>query len=534
MTETLPTVAAPLGESRRSSLAPSLVPAGLAAGLAILAIVMRWKGSDLPAQFFRVGLVERDGLEVWNNFWFGGHHTLGYGVAFPVLGAAFGIWTVAVASAALSAFLVDRLIIAATGHRHVWASLWFAAGTLTNVAIGRLPFALGMTVGLAALLAARHRRSWPAVLLAAATAAVSPVVSAFLAVIFAAWAIVERDERRFFGRLVAAAVVPVFVVTLLYPQGGTFPFRWPALLLTVVVSGFVWALVPAEQRLVRMTAVLYGLASVAAFVVPTPLGANITRLGMYAAGPVLLTLVVARRWLLVGLLPLVLFWQWSPAMDAMLRAGRDPSIERSYYSSLRWFLNNVDAETKARVEIVPTGRHWEAAYVAVDYPIARGWERQLDKRFHPEFYEPGLSAAEYHAWLLESGVGYVALPDALLDDSGKEEAALIEGGLSFLRPVFRDAHWRVWEVVDSRGLVDGPAEILEMDTDSITLRVERKGDVVVRVRASAFWASEPPVCIEPTPDDWIVLRDAEPGEIVVFLDEANLVDLDDPCDTGGA
>ena len=40
------------------------------------------------------------GFEIWNNLWFGGHHTLGYGALFPVLGAAFGIWTVAVASAA--------------------------------------------------------------------------------------------------------------------------------------------------------------------------------------------------------------------------------------------------------------------------------------------------------------------------------------------------------------------------------------------------------------------------------------------------
>ena len=91
---------------------------------------LRWRGSDLPAHFFRVALVERDGFEIWNNQWFGGHHTLGYGALFPVLGATFGIWPVAVASAAPSArSLADVLITRGLGRRCVPASLWFAAGT---------------------------------------------------------------------------------------------------------------------------------------------------------------------------------------------------------------------------------------------------------------------------------------------------------------------------------------------------------------------------------------------------------------------
>ena len=55
--------------------------------------------------------------------------------------------------------------------------------------------------------------------------------------------------------------------------------------------------------------------------VPTPLGANLNRFGMYAAGPALLAVVPMRR-MLVLVIPWLLFWQWSPALDAMLRAGR--------------------------------------------------------------------------------------------------------------------------------------------------------------------------------------------------------------------
>ena len=170
------------------ALAPSLLPAAVAGGLALLARGLGWRGSDLPAHYFRVAIVKRDGFEIWNNLWYGGHHTLGYGVLFPLLGAAFGIWTVAVLSAAVSAFLADLLLRQATGRRCLLASMWFAVSTVTNVAVGRLPFALGLAVALGALVAAQRRWMLLTALLTVGTAAASPVVSAFLALVFVAWA----------------------------------------------------------------------------------------------------------------------------------------------------------------------------------------------------------------------------------------------------------------------------------------------------------------------------------------------------------
>jgi hypothetical protein len=507
----------------------SVVAPAVAGALAVLTILMRWRGSDLPAHFFRVGLVEREGLVGWNNYWFGGHHTLGYGVLFPVLGALVGVWTVAVASAVLSALLVDILIRRAVGHPNWWASLLFAVGTMTNVAIGRLPFALGLVVALGALVAAQSRWLWLAGLLTVATAAASPVVSVFLLLIFAAWALtLDGRERRSFALLAVASMAPVLVVSKLYPQGGMFPFRWPALLWTLAVCVLVVVLVPTHYRLVRIVAALYALASVGAFVVPTPLGANITRLGMYAAAPVLLTLVPLTPVVALAVLAPLIFWQWSPAFDAILRARDDPSIEAAYYRPLLNFFTLVGAQN-TRVEVVPTGRHWETAFVANKIPIARGWERQLDRRFHPFFYDGSLTDSELHSWLRESGVRYVALADTTLDDSGVEEAALIEADPPYLRPVWHDEHWRVWRVVDSTGLIDGPARLNDFGVDTVSLEVLAPGDVLVRVRASAFWSSTPPVCIEPTEDGWIVLRDVQPGPLELKLDETALVDDDDPC-----
>ncbi len=508
-----------------------LVPAGLAAALAIVAIAAGWRGSDLPAHFFRVALVERDGFEIWNNQWFGGHHTLGYGALFPVLGAAIGIWPVAVLSAATAALLSDILITRGLGHRSIPASLWFAAGTVTNVAIGRLPFALGLAIGLGALVAAQAKRPVITVLLVVATAGASPVVSAFLALVFAAWAWVSTGSQRTrLALLAGGSLVPVLVIAVLYPQGGSFPFRWLALLAIAIACLGVWLFVPAQYRLVRVAAVMYAVASVLAFLIPSPLGGNLTRFGMYAAGPVLLALVPLRRAVL-ALAPLLLYWQWSPALDAILRAGDDPSVEQAYYAPLIGHLASVGAENR-RTEIVPTARHWETAFVAARYPIARGWERQLDIRFNRLFYDDELTAAEYHAWLLDEGVDRIALADAPLDDAGVQEAALIEQGLPFLRPVWADRHWRVWEVVDATGVVDGPARVLDITADSVTLEVERRGDVTLRVRGSAFWRTDPPVCVEPTADGWVVLRDVPAGRLELFLEESDLLSTaDDPCST---
>ena len=133
-------------------------------------------------------------------------------------------------------------------------------------------------------------------------------------------------------------------------------------------------------------------------------------------------------------------------------------------------LGSVDAENR-RTEIVPTARHWETAFVAGSFPIARGWERQLDMRFNGLFYDDELTAEAYHRWLLDEGVDRIALADAPLDAAGEQEAALLEQGLPFLRPVWSDRHWRVWEVVDATGVVDGPATVVDTTADTVTLDV---------------------------------------------------------------
>jgi hypothetical protein len=140
------------------------------------------------------------------------------------------------------------------------------------------------------------------------------------------------------------------------------------------------------------------------------------------------------------------------------------------------------------VEVVPTADHWEADYVAAGAFLARGWERQLDVADNPVFYTEGaLNASSYRAWLYDNGVRFVALPGAPLDFAGVAEGRLVAGGLPYLRLAWHDAHWRVFAVAGSPGLVSGAGALASMQGRTVTLRFSRPGVLLLRVRYSSRW-----------------------------------------------
>ena len=76
-----------------------------------------------------------------------------------------------------------------------------------------------------------------------------------------------------------------------------------------------------------------------------------------------------------------------------------------------------------------TQSHWEAAIVARQTPIARGWERQLDIKYNPLFYDDDCSPQKsYRALARRNGVSFVAVADAPLDGAGTREARLVRPG----------------------------------------------------------------------------------------------------------
>jgi hypothetical protein len=485
------------------------VPVATAGVLALVAVGLGWRGADWPAQLLRLELVVRDGLAVWSNLWFAGHHTPGYGILFPVLGAAFGAATVAIASCVVAAGSFHVLARGHDARRTIAASVLFAAGTVVNVAVGRLTFALGLAFGLSALAAIDRRRHVLAAVLAVLTAPASPVAAVILALALAAWALHSRRAGLLAGAVLA--VCPVALAVLLFPQGGRFPFRGEALVWSLIVAAVVASATGAQ--VVRYGAALYAVACTATFIVPNPLGANATRLGMFVAAPiVLLTARRIRSPLVVTAILAMVWWQWSPGLDGIARAGLDPSSARAFHQPLIDAVQSTGGPI-GRIEVVPTQRHWETVYVATELPLARGWERQLDIGRNALFYGTELGADAYHRWLRDHAVRYVALADVPVDPFAIEEARLVAGGLPFLEPVWRDEHWQLWQVVDASPMVDGPARLVHMGMTAVVLHFTAAEPALLRVRYSSHWSLEGPGCVEPSPDGWTVVHPTQIGSV---------------------
>jgi hypothetical protein len=299
---------------------------------------------------------------------------------------------------------------------------------------------------------------------------------------------------------VLALVVPVLLVVLplqaLFGEGGWEPFALSSIAANVaVVLAFLYALPRREQQL-RVGGLVY-LAVVLLSIVPAPMGSNIDRYAVLLAGP-LLVCALARDGLSSNRRPLaatlaavagILIWTgWGPVRESA-GVGGDPSTTAAYYAPLERFLA-AHGGGLLRVEVPFTHSHWEAALLAPNYSLARGWERQLDTKYDGIFFgEENLSPYSYENWLHRVAVSYVALPDVRLDGSSYREAALIGAGQPFLREVLRTAHWRVFAVLGSSPMASAPARLIALGHDSFALRFSRPGRSLVRVRYTRYWTA---------------------------------------------
>jgi len=102
------------------------------------------------------------------------------------------------------------------------------------------------------------------------------------------------------------------------------------------------------------------------------------------------------------------------------------------------------------------------------------------------------------------------------DYSALNGARLPEQGAGYLQPVWRGAHWTLWQVAGSPGLVSGGARLVALTADQFTLAVERPGAVIVRVRYSPLWTVDSAVgCLFAGADGWTHLRVREAGTMHV-------------------
>jgi hypothetical protein len=477
-------------------VAPVLVSAVLAA----VYLITGPRSPDLAAHVFRSDLFGREGFTIWNGQWYGGHHTPAYSVLSPPLGWLLGPQLMGAIAAVAATALFEPLLRGHFGDRASrFGALWFGVGSATLLFTNRLPFALGVAFGVAALLALQRRRRLLAPLLAVLCAISSPVAGLFLGMCGVAYALASRGqaaagERRAGGILAIAALGPPVLLSLAFPEGGWAPFPFTAYVPIPLFALACLIVLPRRERALRIGAVLYALGATAALVIPTAMGGNAVRLGALVGGPVL-ACALHGRWRrpvvpMAALLAALGFWQWSPAVRDIYKAIDDPVADAAYFEQLREWLRLLPDQR--RVEIPFTYGHWEGAEVASDAKLARGWLRQLDTGRNEIFYDKGaLNELTYASWLTENAVRYVALPDAKPDSSSYRERALIERGLPYLKLRYRTDHWRVYEVTLPTPVVipQGGANMTleQFGSDSVLLRVIRPGDALVRVRWTPYW-----------------------------------------------
>ncbi|MEA2157761.1 MAG: hypothetical protein QOD66_141 [Solirubrobacteraceae bacterium] len=500
-----------------------VAPTAVAAVLALAYVIVSPPSLDLAAHLLRAKLFGAEGFGLWNNWWYSGHHVPGYSVLFPPVAWLLTPQVAGALAAVGTAALFESLVWRHFGARAWLGALWFGAATATDLFTGRLTFAFGLLPAVATALALQRRRPVLAAALALLTALASPVAALFAALAGAAYAvgrlIADRDRRAVMvgAGVVVAALVPVLILAVAFPEGGTEPFTlpvlWPILLIAVVSL----AALPKDEWVLRSGTVLYVLGCLGSYAVPSPVGSNAARLGSLLAGPLAALLWWRRRmaWLLVVALPL-LYIQWQAPVRDVRTSANDPSDAAAYWKPLLSFLGRQGGPP-FRVEVPFTQFHFEAYQLAPRFPIPRGWERQLDIKDNPLFYEGTLTAGRYEQWLHQVAVRFVAVADVNLDYAGRQEYALIARGLPDLHLVMRSTHWRVYAVRDPTPVVTGAATLRALGPNSLTLTATRPGHALVRVHFTPYWAlGQGSGCVAPA-GDFTALTLRRPGPVRLVI-----------------
>jgi hypothetical protein len=502
----------------------------LSSALALLMLIWSPPVGDLAAQVFRTELFQRAGLAIWNGSWYGGHYTLTYSVLFPPLAALLGPQVVGGLAVVSSSYFFDRLVRDRWGVEARWATLWFAAGVVTLLADGQLTFALGVAFGLASLRALQTGRNSLALAAAAACALGSPVAAAFLAGVVGVGA-VERGSRASRAALGVAGLALALTVipNLAFPEPGQFPFAFSSYIAIPLWCGgalFVVRGLPEERQL-RRVLLGYLLASTLIWLVPNAVGGNAVRLGALFGGPALAAVVLSRRprvapWMLALLMAGSLYWQLTASVNQIARSVGDPSTASAYFEPAADWLHAHGGEGM-RIEVPPTENHWESAYLAPNFELARGWLRQLDTTRDDVFYDQGeLTDATYSSWLRRNAISYVALPDASLDYSSVTERRLILSNPPYLSLRYRSAHWRIYQVRDPKPLVAplgaAAAQTLWVGRQGFALDVRRPGEFLVRVNFTPYWSIARGAGCIIRRGDWTVARASHPGIFRVAAD----------------
>ncbi len=494
-----------------------------AAAAGAIAAVLVWlgpPGADLAAHAYQRTLFLDHGFALWNNFWYAGRYSfVTYSVLYYPLAALLGIRLLAVATVSTAALAFAVVLWREWGPTTRWSSRTFAVVWAGVVFSAAFPFALGAALALLALWSLQARRHGRFALLAALTIAASPLAFLLLTLLLAGFGIARWDDRR--ALLGPAVTIGGFgalevLVSRTFPDPGRYPFSWQELaaVLTFCVLGAALTWRVERARSLRWVFVVYLVACLACFLIPSAIGENVARL-RYAAVPLAVLMLSLRRWrplpVCLGALCLAVAWNASPIAGSFLKGRGDPAASPAYWAPAIGFLR-AHLQPSYRVEAVDTTGHWAAVYLAeAEIPLARGDYRQSDFPQNEVLYDE-LAPAAYLAWLRGLGVRYVVLTTAPTDYSARDEAALLRSGHSGLRPVLRTKNLTVLAVPQPRPIVTGPApaRVLRLTGTRIVVELPRAGRYRLAVRYSPYWNAQG-ACLIRREDGMTTIATPQPG-----------------------
>jgi hypothetical protein len=474
----------------------------LAEGTALLLLAFGPAPGDAPAHLYRT-LLMREGSVVWDNLWYGGQYPFAsYSLLYYVPAAIFGNIPVT-----LFAVLVSAVLFAVIGY-HEWLPVarWpvrvFGLLAAAPLFTGLYSYSLGLMTLLASLRYLQRHRVGLAVGCAALTLGFSPLAFVFLCIVLVAIAVARRGIARgpilLPAALVAIAGVQVLAL-FLFPSKGVYPFNhWDILaLLSVCALGILLSRRADGARVFGVFFAVWAVASSLAFVVPTSLGDNVTRLRSFVFPLMLLVAMKAQfRPRFLATIAVVVAFAYNVVPYAMLipyRLDARPARVAFWKPALDFLARHQNPDF--RVEVVPTAAHWESYWLPkAGYALARGWYRQLDVVQNPVLYENPLRAQAYASWLHRMGVRYVLVPHTKLDPvGGPAEARLATEPSLGLVTAFDSSTWTIYAVPDPTPVLTGArgAVIAAMTHEGISGYVPRPGRYLLRLQFSPYWITKP-------------------------------------------
>jgi hypothetical protein len=273
-------------------------------------------------------------------------------------------------------------------------------------------------------------------------------------------------------------------------------------LVCLAVAGLCW-----RRPVVRWGGLLAAVLVASAYLLPTPVGTTATRLPELFAAPIIvavaaipLVALIAAATSMVLLLP--------PISITEVQELGDPALSAEFYAPL---LNQLAVrQADGPIEVVPTQRRGEVAFVAPAVAIAKGWSRPADTGRNPIFYDGTLNADTYRKWLDDNAISYVAISQGPYDWSAPDEVTLVRHGLPYLQAVWSNQTWTLYAVANPRPVISPPGQVIARDAVSLTVSVPEPGEYVVRVRWSRYLTTSNG-CMRPTEDGWSMIVVERPG-----------------------